>query len=610
MRTGEVASSRWLHRLLFLAAVFVLLAIVIGLTGGFVLSLGGLRVSVRNLRNPLLLTALCVAAAWAIAPRGQRWHALGVAWSRVATPVETAFASLSPATWRRVADLSAVAMAIAMIVVGVTKGSMVAGGSDSYGYVSQAHLWASGTLRIEPPLQGELPDGVSYSAFVPLGYRLAPDGRSIVPGYAPGFPMLMALFEIAGGPDAVFYAMPLLAAVTVLATYGLGVMLGGRAAGVLAALLLATSPTFLFQLTHAPMSDIAAAAWWTLALLLFPRRSRMSVVLAGLAVGMAVLTRPNLVPLVIVPGGWLALKALGSDLDFCAQPGTRKNQDLTPRAFFAVGPVVSALTVAALNNYWYGTPTASGYGALGGELFRWSYLWPNLTNYSRSLMETQSLGIVLAAVGPFMVGRVGEGAEAPAPLRSIAVTCIAFIAATYLCYAFYLPLEAWWSLRFFLPAAPALFVFMSIAVLRLPALLPLRPRAMAPLMLAVLVVLHPLAFTRRANALDSVGEKRFAEIGRYIAGALPPRAAVISVLHSGSVGYYSGRMTVRFDMLDTDQLETVASGFRQRGYAPFILIDVTEREDFAARFGDAARFGSRDDRAAALVPTVDLYEVH
>src|SRR5262245_32798534 len=138
MRTGEAASSRWLHRLLFLAAVFVLLAIVIGLTGGFMLSLGGLRVSVRNLRNPLLLTALCVAAAWAIAPRGQRWHALGVAWSRVVTPVETAFASLSPATWRRVADLSAVAMAIAMIVTGVTKGSMVAGGSDSYGYVSQA----------------------------------------------------------------------------------------------------------------------------------------------------------------------------------------------------------------------------------------------------------------------------------------------------------------------------------------------------------------------------------------------------------------------------------------------------------------------------------------
>jgi hypothetical protein len=54
----------------------------------------------------------------------------------------------------------------------------------------------------------------------------------------------------------------------------------------------------------------------------------------------------------------------------------------------------------------------------------------------------------------------------------------------------------------------------------------------------------------------------------------------------------------------------VANGFRQRGYAPFILIDATEREDFAARFGDAARFSSLDARAAARVPTVDLYSVN
>ena len=224
-----------------------------------------------------------------------------------------------------------------MVVVGVTKGSMVAGGSDWYGYVSQAHLWATGSLRIETPPQGALPEGVPSEAVAPLGYRLAPDRRWIVPVYAPGFPMLMAVFELVGGPGAVFYAMPLLAAVTVLATYLLGVMLGGRAAGVLAALLLATSPPFLFQLSHAPMSDIAASAWWTIALLLLPRPSRMSALMMGAAAGLAILTRPNLVPLAIVPGGALVWNVIADR--------SSRGPAIARLALFAIGPIASAVTV-------------------------------------------------------------------------------------------------------------------------------------------------------------------------------------------------------------------------------------------------------------------------
>lgn len=602
MGASEHTSERSVQRLLLCAAAFVLAAILISLTGGFALSLGALRLSVRGVRNPLLLAAVCGGAAWAIAPRGQRWRALVDGWSRVVAPVEAAARVVSPGAWQRSADLSAAAMAVAVIVVGVTTGSMVAGGSDSYGYVSQAHLWATGDLRIETPMQGELPEGVPYEAFAPLGYRLAPDGRSIVPTYAPGFPMVMAVFELVGGPNAVFYVMPLLAGLTVWLTYRLGTTLGGRAAGVLAAALLATSPPFLNQVSHAPMSDIAASAWWTLALLLAPRSSRVSALITGLAVGLAILTRPNLVPLAIVPGGLLLWNVMIH----------RSSRALaTARlVLFAIGPVGSALTVAYLNDYWYGSPTASGYGALVGELFRWSFIWPNATSYSRSLLETQSVAVVLAAAGPFMVARDEGSADAHTSLRAVAVTCASFVAATYLCYAAYLPIDVWWTLRLILPAYPALFVVMSVAVLRLAALLPLRPRAIAPVMLAVLVLLHPLAFVRRANVLDSVGEKRFAVIGRYLADTLPPRAAIISVLHSGSATYYSGRLTLRYDMIVPGQLETVIRGLRQRGYAPFILLDLFEREEFGQKFGDPVRFGARDATAAALVPTVDLYRVN
>ena len=590
MGSKEIASGRWVHRLLLLAAVFVVAAIVISLTGGFVLSLGPIRLSVRGIRNPLLLGVLCLGGAWVIAPRGQRWRSLVDEWSRIVAPLERAAASVTPATWKRAADVSAAAMAIALIVVGLTRGSMVAGGSDSYAYVSQAHMWASGDLQIETQMPGALPEGVRYEAFVPLGWRLAPDGQSIVPSYAPGFPMVMAVVERIAGPNAVFYVMPVLAGVTVWLAYLLGTTLGGLGVGVLSAALMATSPPFLSQVSHAPMSDIAATACWTLALLLVPRASRTSALIAGFATGLAILTRPNLVPLAIVPGGLLLWTVMGH----------RQTRALAMSrlGLFAIGPVLSALTVAYLNDYWYGSPTSSGYGALAGELFRWSFFWPNLTSYSRSLLQTQSVALVLAAAGPFIAG------------GAAAVTCACFVVATYLCYAFFLPIDVWWTLRLFLPAYPALFAVMSVAVLRLPERLPLRPRAMAPILLAALVVVHPIVFSRLVNALDSEGEKRFAAIGTYIADTLPQRAAIICVMHSGSARYYSGRLTVRYDEIASGQLETVVRGLRARGYALFILLDVFEREDFSRRFGDPERFGSRDATAAALVPSVGLYQVN
>ena len=45
------------------------------------------------------------------------------------------------------------------------------------------------------------------------------------------------------------------------------------------------------------MSDVPATAWWTLALLLASKHATGSSFLAGVATGIAVLTRPNLAPL-------------------------------------------------------------------------------------------------------------------------------------------------------------------------------------------------------------------------------------------------------------------------------------------------------------------------
>lgn len=96
---------------------------------------------------------------------------------------------------------------------------------------------------------------------VPIGYRLGTYGASLVPTYSPGFPMQMGLMERLGPQGSMFFVMPVLGAVAVWATYLLGTIVAGRLAGMIAALFLATSPAFVMQLTHMPMSDIPAMAW-------------------------------------------------------------------------------------------------------------------------------------------------------------------------------------------------------------------------------------------------------------------------------------------------------------------------------------------------------------
>src|SRR6185295_3687578 len=116
------------------------------------------------------------------------------------------------------------------------------------------------------------------------GYTPAPHGPAIVPVYAPGLPMVMAIFERLAGPQAVFYVVPLLGGVAVWATYLMGTGVAGRMVGLSAAVMLATSPVFLYQLMF-PMSDVPVTAWWALCLALLACKRRDASLAAGLIAG-------------------------------------------------------------------------------------------------------------------------------------------------------------------------------------------------------------------------------------------------------------------------------------------------------------------------------------
>ena len=156
----------------------------------------------------------------------------------------------------------AAAAAVAAAATGFSWGTYVAGGSDSYCYLSQAELFASGHIVNVQGIAAIAPWAHGARAFMPVGHvpAFSPVGAS-VPMCPPGYPMLMALARTVGGRAAMFAVVPLLGALAVWSTFVLGRRIAGPAAGALAAILLAASPPFLYQIVQ-PMSDVPASAMW------------------------------------------------------------------------------------------------------------------------------------------------------------------------------------------------------------------------------------------------------------------------------------------------------------------------------------------------------------
>jgi len=583
-----------------IAALASLWAFAVAVTGGWIIDVGGFHFTSHAPRNPFLLSVLAAAAAWGLSRHNERQMSLAadVQWLSVAiTNAIPAVISNRAAVIRNRATPKALAglTAAMTVVVGSVYGADIVVGADSYGYVSQADLWANGTLTLPQPLLDDLPPGVAQEALVPLGYRLNADRSGLVPVYAPGLPMLMAVFERIGGRHAVYYVVPILAGVAIWVTYLLGRSLIGERGGSLAAFFLATSPAFMLQLLYPPMSDIAATAWWTLTLLLVWRAGRVPAFAAGLAACAAILTRPNLLPLALVPGA-VVLLGLRS----------RTNRSLAvQRLLLCTAPiVVGCFVVAYMNAYWYGSPLASGYGRLGGQLFRWQYFWPDLANYVTWTFDSQGPFTLLAAVGLFAVWR----AVRSKPEWPIFASCLAVGLIVYACYAFYLPLDSWWSLRFLFPAFPIFFILTAAGLYVLADRLPEFWRGLGVALLVGAMTTHSMDFARGQGAFKSNLLQRFETVGRYVNDQLPPRAAVFTMVHSGSLRYYSGRLTLRYDLIAPEHFDAMVAHLRERGYTPFAVVDEQEEADFTQHFSDRTVVKSLMTQQMKF-PGVTVYEL-
>jgi hypothetical protein len=237
-----------------------------------------------------------------------------------------------------------------------------------------------------------------------------------------------------------------------------------------------------------------------------------------------------------------------------------------------------------------------GYGTIF-ESYSASSLPGKLFNYIRWLLETQTPLILLALVPLFVKGALRERTAGMSPRECLGV----LIGLTFVSYLFYAVFDHWYYLRFLLPAYPALFVLMAAGVVWVSQRLPVEARVTVAAIVCVVMMAFGVNVARSADIFNAAYERRHIRAAAEVASRTPEKTVVLSVQHSGSVRYYARRMTLRYDWLPADQLETAIRDLAAKGYQTWLVVDDWELKEFQARFGPVSRLGLVDWAPVARV---------
>ena len=87
----------------------------------------------------------------------------------------------------------------------------------------------------------------------------------------------------------------------------------------------------------------------------------------------------------------------------------------------------------------------------------------------------------------------------------------------------------------------------------------------------------------------------------------PANAFVLAAQHSGSIRYYAGRATFRWDLLSPTRLDQALATFRAQGYQPFLVVDGGEYDDFKKRFDPTHQRASQRPALLAILGDARIY---
>jgi hypothetical protein len=485
--------------------------------------------------------------------------------------------SSAPSRRRFAAGLAVAALALYTVLLVKDVGA-VAAGSDSSGYMNHAKLLMSGHLHVPArTIPGLPPSSMPPMTYVPLGFKPAPDGNGLVPTYAVGFPLLVALAEpLSGWRHAGDLAVILHSLAGIAATYGLARLMGlGRRGSVFAAAVVALSPLYLFMSLQA-MSDVPSLAWTAFAVMAAIRSRDQAVwaAAAGAAMAVDVLLRPTnilaLVPVAIAlgvsPRRWLLLAA-------GALPG-------------AVLREVHSLDA-------YGGLFATGYPDTSPD-FGSRFVGVTVIHYAFWLPILFTPAVLLGVCLPWV-------AAVPARTRWILATWILAFEAFYSTYR--CTHETWWYLRFMLPAAPAMAIAAAVAARWILARAPSwadPARSLAAFAAALALVGVNSAW--RSHQLNALGvgadELRYVRLADWMRSNLPKDAVVLNMQASGSIFYYTDLTFLRWDSLDKASIPKAEAALRLSGRPLYAVLFPYEVDDHVLEQtlkGNWVRVGSVSD---------------
>lgn len=411
-----------------------------------------------------------------------------------------------------------------------------AGGSDSSGYLNQAKLLRAGKIQTDTRALPELPAPVlSAYAYVPLGFSPANPGdpSRMVPNYPIGFPLLIVAASVACGWSL---APPLVVLLHALAGLVLMYALArdfqlGRSAALGAVGLLALSPLYVFTSLQV-LSDMPALVWTMTSVWCARRRERRlaSGWAAGAALGVAVLIRPTNA-LAIIPVAF----ALGGKLRRWG-------------ALLLAGMPAAALLLA-YNASAYGHPLRTGYGPIW-DAFAWRHLIPNLAHCGTWLPVLLTPLVALAFLLPWL-GSV--------PRRDrwlLAAWCAPFL-GFYLFYPF--TRQAWWGLRFLLPAFPAMLLGAVLVAHRAVASLSSATgKTRWAAAITGLCVLWLVPWNIELKSLEPGHQERvYADACAWARAHLPSNAVVFATQATGAIYYYTGFTAVHWQFITSTDVALI-----------------------------------------------------
>jgi hypothetical protein len=257
---------------------------------------------------------------------------------------------------------------------------------------------------------------------------------------------------------------------------------------------------------------------------------------------------------------------------------------------FALSASAGAAFIAIVNTRLYGSPLASGYGDLS-DAYALANVMPNLRQYGWWLISSET---PLAVAGFLCLAiparRLWPTREACRALWLFS----AYAASVWISYLFYVVWDAWWYLRFLLPAWPMMAIGLASLLAAIYASHSVVWKRAAIVLVAAIGVAGMVQAYRQSAFSMAAGEAKYVEAARVIETISRPDDVIVTWQHSGSIRYYAGRLTLRWDVLAPRWLDFAIAWLQARGHHVYLLLEEPELKPFRDRFTATSSIGRLD----------------